>query len=59
VPCIEELPAFVEMNRMYRKRDFEMVTVCADAIDEKAKALKILTDKNVTCSNVLFDSSEN
>jgi len=44
---------------MYRKRDFEMVTVCADAIDEKAKALKILTDKNVTCSNVLFDSSEN
>ena len=59
VPCIEELPAFVEMNRMYRKRSFEMVTVCADAIDTKDKALKILTDKNVSCQNVLFDASEN
>ena len=58
-PCIEELPALVEMNRMYRKRPFEMVTVCADAIDTRDKALKILTDKNVSCSNVMFDSSEN
>ena len=58
-PCIEELPAFVEMNRMYRKRSFEMVTVCADAIDAEEAALKILKQKNVSCRNVLFDSSEN
>ena len=57
-PCIEELPAFVEMNRMYRKRPFEMVTVCADAIDAKENALTILKDKNVSCRNVLFDSTE-
>lgn len=59
VPCIEELPAFVEMNRMYRKRSFEMVTVCADAIDTQETALAILKKKNVSSHNVLFDSSEN
>jgi thiol-disulfide isomerase/thioredoxin len=58
VPCIEELPAFVEMNRMYRARSFEMVTVCADSIDAQENALKILKDKNVSCRNVLFDSTE-
>ena len=29
-PCVTEFPSFIEMNRMYRNRDFELVTVSAD-----------------------------
>jgi Thiol-disulfide isomerase and thioredoxins len=25
-PCVAELPEFVTMNRMYRRRDFELIT---------------------------------
>ena len=29
-PCVTELPELVEMNRMYRKRDFQFVTISLD-----------------------------
>jgi peroxiredoxin len=55
-PCIEELPEFVTMNRMYRRRKFELITVSADAPDQKADALKILTQQHVASQNYLFNS---
>lgn len=57
-PCIEELPAFVTINRMYRGRKFEMVTICGDEAENEERALKILNDKNVSCRNVLFSSDD-
>ena len=30
-PCLEELPELVAMNRMYRRRRFEFITISADA----------------------------
>jgi len=48
VPCLEEMPDLVEINRMYRHRAFEMVTVAVNYPDEKADVEKIL--KKVQCS---------
>src|SRR5207248_6964137 len=41
-PCVAELPEFVTMNRMYRKRDFQLVTLSMDEPDKKDAALKML-----------------
>ena len=56
IPCIQELPEFVTMNRMYRGRKFEMITISADRPENQDAALKILSKTNVSCRNVLFHS---
>ena len=57
-PCLEELPEFVTINRMYRGRKFEMVTISIDAHKDQDKALRVLTKTNVSCRNVLFNSGD-
>lgn len=49
VPCLEEMPDLVDINRMYRNRAFEMVTVAANYPDEKADVEKLL--KKFACSS--------
>jgi peroxiredoxin len=55
-PCITELPEFVTINRMYRRRNFEMITVSADDPEHKPRALKVLTEIHVSSANFLFNS---
>ncbi len=57
-PCVAELPEFVTMNRMYRHRDFELVTISADAPADKDKALETLQKKQVAASNYLFSGDD-
>ena len=57
-PCVAELPEFVTMNRMYRNRDFELVTISADSPEEKDKALDVLKKKQVSASNYLFEGDD-
>jgi peroxiredoxin len=57
-PCIEELPELVAMNRMYRRRRFELVTVSADEPGARDQALKSLKDKEVSATNYLFDGND-
>ena len=57
-PCVAELPEFVAMNRMYRHRGFELVTISADAPEEKAHALEFLEKKQVSARNYLFDGND-
>ncbi len=57
-PCLIEFPDLVEINRMYRGRDFEMVTVSTNYPDEKDEVLKLLKKKEVSSKNLLF-ASEN
>jgi thiol-disulfide isomerase/thioredoxin len=57
-PCISELPELVAMNRMYRRRNFELVTISADAPDIKDRALEVLKEKEVSASNYLFDGND-
>jgi peroxiredoxin len=55
-PCVDELPQFVTMNRMYRKRNFEMITISADNPESKDAALEVLKELHVSCTNYLFGS---
>jgi peroxiredoxin len=57
-PCVGELPEFVAMNRMYRHRDFELVTLSADSPEEKERALRTLKEKQVSAANYLFDGQD-
>jgi peroxiredoxin len=57
-PCIEELPELVAIDRMYRRRRFEFVTISADAPEAKDEALKALKERRVAASNYLFDGND-
>lgn len=52
-PCITELPEFVAMNRMYRRRNFEMITISIDEPEQKDAALKILQEHHVSSTNYI------
>jgi peroxiredoxin len=58
IPCIEELPELVTINRMYRKRRFEMITISLDGIGNKDQALRFLKQKHVAATNYIFDSDD-
>lgn len=52
--CVTEMPELVTINRMYRNRDFEMVTVSTDRADKKDEALKLLKKLQASNKNLLF-----
>ncbi len=41
-PCVTEFPDFITMNRMYRRRDFEFISISADDPAKKEKVLKLI-----------------
>jgi peroxiredoxin len=55
-PCISEFPELVEIFRMYRNRDFEMVTVSADTPEKNSKVLKFLKKMHASMKNFHFNS---
>jgi thiol-disulfide isomerase/thioredoxin len=54
-PCVVEFPEFVTMNRMYRGRDFEFISICLDDPEKKDKALKFLKEKQASNKNYIFN----
>jgi peroxiredoxin len=58
IPCIGELPELVTINRMYRKRPFELITICMDPPDLKQTALKFLEQHHVSSTNLIFASDD-
>ena len=57
-PCVIEMPELVNINRMYRNRAFEMVTISGDMPGKKDDVIKFLKDKQVSCNNYLFNSED-
>lgn len=57
-PCIIEFPELVSINRMYRDRDFEFVSVSTDKINKKDKALEILTKKEASNTNYIYSGKD-
>jgi thiol-disulfide isomerase/thioredoxin len=53
-PCVAELPELVTMNRMYRKRDFRLVTISMDEPEKKDAALKVLREQHVAATNYIL-----
>jgi thiol-disulfide isomerase/thioredoxin len=53
-PCVAEMPQLVTINRMYRNRPFEMITISMDSIDRKPTALDFLQKYHVSSTNYIF-----
>jgi thiol-disulfide isomerase/thioredoxin len=57
-PCIAEIPELVEMNRMYRKRPFELITITMDDMDRKDAALGVLKEQHVSSKNLIYSGED-
>jgi thiol-disulfide isomerase/thioredoxin len=53
-PCTAEFDQLVELNLIYRNRDFELVTVAAQFPDEQAKVLQFLQQHHASTRNLIF-----
>jgi thiol-disulfide isomerase/thioredoxin len=58
VPCITELPELVTINRMYRGRNFELITISMDSVESRDNALELLRQKHVAAKNYLLSSED-
>jgi thiol-disulfide isomerase/thioredoxin len=54
-PCVIEFPELITIDRMYRGRDFEFISISGDKINNKEKALKFLTKKEASNTNYIFN----
>lgn len=57
-PCVQELPELVTINRMYRKRKFELITISLDGPQQRDAALACLREHHVSSTNYLFNSDD-
>ena len=51
--CVAEFPDFVNIHRIYRKRDFEVITISMDSMDQRDKALAFLKKEAASCRNTI------
>lgn len=56
-PCVQELPEFIKIDRMYRERDFEFVTITLDEFAKKDKALERLKKLEASNKNYIYTGS--
>jgi peroxiredoxin len=57
-PCLHEFPDMETTYRMYRVRDFDLVTVSTNMPDEKADVMKMLEKQHASSRNLLFGSDD-
>lgn len=57
-PCVTEFPDFITINRMYRKRDFEFISISADNPGKKDKALQFLKKQQASNTNYIFSEDD-
>ncbi len=56
-PCVIEFPELVTMHRMYRHREFELITLSADDIGNKDAALAFLKKQQASSQNLIFEGN--
>jgi thiol-disulfide isomerase/thioredoxin len=57
-PCVVEFPDLVSIHRIYRGREFEVVTVNADDPAKKEKVLEFLKSQQASTRNYAFDKGD-
>jgi len=57
-PCIIEFPEFVIIDRMYRGRAFEFISLSADKPERKADVLKFLKVQEASNKNYIFNQDD-
>ena len=57
-PCITEFPGLEETWRMFRRRDFDLVTISTNYPDEKSGVMKTLQAQHASSRNLQFASED-
>ena len=57
-PCVDELPDFVDINRMYRRRPFELITISYDESDQQEQVLEALKTAYASTTNYLYSGED-
>jgi peroxiredoxin len=57
-PCVIEFPEFVEMQRMYGQRDFEVISLSVDKPGRSERALKFLEEKEAAFTNYIYSGDD-
>ena len=57
-PCVTELPLLVDINRMYRRRHFQLITISMDDPESKEDALKILKETHASTTNFISEVTD-
>jgi thiol-disulfide isomerase/thioredoxin len=57
-PCLTEFPEIQTTWRMFRRRDFDLVTVAANLPDERAGVIRILQQEHASSRNFLFGTED-
>lgn len=57
-PCVAEFDEFVKINRMYRHREFEFVSVSLNRPDEQARVLAFLKKQEASNRNLIFGAND-
>jgi thiol-disulfide isomerase/thioredoxin len=57
-PCVVEFPDLETTYRMFRTRDFDMVTVATNLPDEKPGVMKFLQKQHASGRNLIFASTD-
>jgi thiol-disulfide isomerase/thioredoxin len=53
-PCVAEFPDLVTIGRMYRKREFELVTLSLDVLERRDTTLGFLQKQNAAFTNYIL-----
>lgn len=56
-PCVIEFPDLVTIHRMYRGREFELITISADSPEDRERALSFLRKQQASTRNILLNGS--
>jgi len=56
-PCTMEFPDLVTIDRMYRERDFEFVSISTDKPERKEKVLSFLKEQEASNKNFIFSGN--
>jgi peroxiredoxin len=57
-PCVAELPELVTMNRMYRGRPFQLVTISLDDPEKREAVLEVLKTHHVAATDFLLKTGD-
>jgi thiol-disulfide isomerase/thioredoxin len=57
-PCVVEFPELVTINRMYRDRGFELVSISMDDTTANARVLRFLQKKQASSPNYIFTGDD-
>lgn len=56
-PCTMEFPDFITIDRMFRGRDFEFVSISTDKPERKEKVLSFLKEQEASNKNFIFSGN--